>query len=84
MDLQPGRAGLHLRLAVDAAVRVGRHRAGQAQQPGQCRQPPPHQRMATGLMMACTPPVMRDAPRVNMNSQALSFTSSEVSMFSRM
>lgn len=41
-------------------------------------------RMAIGLMIAWTAPVMRAGPRVKNASQALSFTISEVSMFSRM
>jgi hypothetical protein len=44
----------------------------------------PFQRIATGLMIACTPPVMREWPRTNMNSQALSLTSCSVWVFSRM
>lgn len=41
-------------------------------------------RMAIGFTIAWTPPVIRLAPSTNMNSQALSFTSSAVSTFSRM
>ena len=41
-------------------------------------------RIATGLMIAWTEPVMRACPSTNMNSQALSATRGPVFMFSRM
>lgn len=41
------------------------HRLGRG---GALRDTPRRQRTATGLTMACTPPVMREAPSTNMNS----------------
>ena len=42
------------------------------------------QRIATGLIIDCTAPWYLFCPSTNMNSQALSLTSSAVFMFSRM
>jgi len=41
-------------------------------------------RIAVGLMIICTAPLIRDVPSTNMNSHASSATISRLSMFSRM
>ena len=69
---------------------VGRDLAIPAHGAAEIRLAPERQRVerahliATGLMIACTAPVMREGPSVNRNSQAWSFTISSVFMFSRM
>lgn len=71
-------AGLHYQFAWTTRRAQSRRRCDRADAP------PVLQRIAMGLMIICTAPLSRAAPRTNMNSPTPSATSSRVSMFSRM